>query len=137
MTSCGGSDDGNACRAPNGGRWACRLIAEERVNAADSSTVLSESARRTTEVVPEGAADKARAGALGGLKANVRSTIRGTSDDQARKARDPIVFGSRLPPGWKSRCLGGRRRTPAGFSTVSTRGQADAQRGQGLRTERW
>jgi hypothetical protein len=107
-------------------------------NAAASPTVLLESAGRTTEDVPEGAAAKARAGALGGLKANVRSTIRGTSDDQTRKARDPMVFGiSRLPPGWKSRCLGGRRRTPAGFSTVSTRGQADAQGGQELRRERW
>jgi hypothetical protein len=104
MTSCGGSDDGNACRAPNGGRWACRLIAEERVNAADSSTVLSESARRTTEVVPEGAADKARAGALGGLKANVRSTIRGTSDDQTRTTarRDVVSAGQRADRGPRS-----------------------------------
>jgi hypothetical protein len=56
------------------------------------------SAGRTTEVVREADADKARAGALGGLEANVRSTIRGASDDQTRKARDPVVLGiSRLP----------------------------------------
>jgi hypothetical protein len=67
-------------------------------NAADSPTVLLESAGRTTEVVREADADKARAGALGGPKATVRSTIRGTSDDQTRKARDPVTLGiSRLP----------------------------------------
>jgi hypothetical protein len=95
---------------------------------------------RSTEVVREADAGKARAGALGGPKAT------GTEHDP-RCVRRSDAGGERsgrvsylppphsLPAGSPAAWAGGGG-LPRGFSTVSTRGQADAQGGQGLRTER-
>jgi hypothetical protein len=67
-------------------------------NAVDPPTVSYSPPGGPRRLSARADADKARAGALGGLKANVRSTIRGASDDQTREARDPVVLGiSRLP----------------------------------------
>jgi hypothetical protein len=96
------------------------------------------SAGRTTEVVRGADADKARTGAS-------RRTQTHCTEHDPRYVRRPDAEGERsgharfLPPplprlgvpsAW---AVGG---LPRGFSTVSTCGQADAQGGQGLRTER-
>jgi hypothetical protein len=102
-------------------------------------TVFLESAGAPRRLSARADADKARAGALGGPLYGARSA--GTSDDQTQEARDPNLVrvspASPFPHRLEVPLLGAEKGLPRGFSTVSTRGQADAQGGQGLRTERW